>query len=75
MAIYLDKTIQPVYPLMNRDHLYPNSIRGRGQVEPYDTKFSEKCPCSHNDNTAVIKQISLFDTAIVMANTQETYLN
>ena len=29
--------------------------------EPYDAKFSEKCPYSHNNNTAF--QIFPFDTA------------
>ena len=31
--------------------------------------FQFLCPCSHNNNTALIKQISLFDTALVMTNT------
>ena len=39
-----------------------------GQGEPCDAKFSEKFPCSHNNTTALLKQISLFDTAIVMTN-------
>ena len=39
----------------------PNSIGG-GDT-PCDAKFSEKCPCSQNKNTAFIKQISLFDIA------------
>ena len=42
---------------------------GRGQVEPCDAKFSEKCPCFHHNNTALIKQISLFDTALVIKKT------
>ena len=29
-------------------------------------KFSEKCPCSHNDNTVVMKKC---DTVLVMTNT------
>ena len=33
---------------------------GGGGVEPYDAKFTEKCPCAHNNNTDFIKQISLF---------------
>ena len=28
----------------------------------------KKCPCLQNDNTALIKQISLLDTALVMTN-------
>ena len=32
-------------------------------------KFSEKCQCSYNNITASIKQITLFDTALVMTNT------
>ena len=36
---------------------------------PCDAKLSEKCPCLHNNNTALKKQISLFDTALVMTNT------
>ena len=39
---------------------------GGGEDRPTDEKFSEKCPCSHNNNTALIKQISLCDTALVM---------
>ena len=31
--------------------------------------FWKKWPFSRNNNTALIKQISLFDTALVMANT------
>ena len=27
---------------------------------PCDAKFSEKCPCSHINNTALIEQLSLF---------------
>ena len=43
------------------------TIRGGGQVEPYDAKFRVKYPCSHHDNTVLIKQI--FVTALVMKNT------
>ena len=42
---------------------------GGGQDETSDAKFSEKRPCSHNDNTALRKQIYLFVTALVMKNT------
>ena len=35
-----------------------------GQNTSCDAKL-EKCPCSHNYKTALIKQISLFDTALV----------
>ena len=41
-------------------------LGGGGQNTTCDRKFSEKCPCSYHNNTALIKQISLFDTAIVM---------
>ena len=33
-------------------------------------KIQRKCPSSHNDNTASIKQISMFDTA----NSHDNYL-
>ena len=33
-----------ILPVIN-----PNCIGG-GAVEPFDAKFSEKCPCSHNDS-------------------------
>ena len=48
--------------------LNPNSIGGGGGglFWPCDAKFSEKCPCSHNNDTALIKLISLFATALVM---------
>ena len=39
------------------------------QVEPGDAKVSEKCPCSHNSNTALIK-INIPVSALVMTNTQ-----
>ena len=47
----------------------PNSIGGRGQNCPYDERFSEKCPSLHNNKTTLIKQLSLFDTALVMTKT------
>ena len=34
-----------------------------------DAKYSVKCPCSYHDTTALIKQISLFET-----NTIKEYL-
>ena len=37
----------------------PNSIGGG----------EEKCPCSHNDKTTLMKQIYLFDAALFMTNT------
>ena len=50
--------------------LNPNSIRcGGGQNTPCDAKFSEKCPCSHNRNTDLIKHNSLFYTALFLTNT------
>ena len=39
---------------------------GGGQERLYDAKSSEKCP---HARTALLKQISLFDTALVMTNT------
>ena len=47
----------------------PNSIRGGGQITQRDAKFRKKGPCSHNNNTALIKQISLFYIALVLTNT------
>ena len=46
----------------------PNSIEGVGGLfTPCDAKFRiKKYPCSHNNITALIKQISLFDTALVI---------
>ena len=35
-----------------------------GLFTPCETKFSKKCPCSHNNNTVLIKQVSLIDTAL-----------
>ena len=48
----------------------PNSIRRGGgwHDRPNGAKFCEKCPCSHNNNTALIKHISLYDTALVITN-------
>ena len=44
-------------------------VLGEGEVESCSAKFCENCPCSHNNNTSLIKQISLFDTALAMTNT------
>ena len=33
-----------------------------------DVTFSEKCPCSYNYTTALIKQLSLFDAILVITN-------
>ena len=42
---------------------------GRGLFTPCDAKFRrKKCPCAYNDNNALIKQISLFETALVITN-------
>ena len=49
--------------------LNPNSIEGGGLFRPCDAKSSEKCMCSLNNYTALIKQIILFDTALVMKDT------
>ena len=35
---------------------------------PCDAQLCKKCPCSHNINTGLIKQISLYDTALAMKN-------
>ena len=48
----------------NRGTFYLTLIVMGGEL--HQAKFSEKCPCLHNDNIAFIKQISLFDTALVM---------
>ena len=42
-------------------------LGGGRQNMPCDAKFSEECPCSHNNNTALVKQIYLVDTALVNA--------
>ena len=47
----------------------PNRMEGGGGggggwlKQAIPAEFSEKCPCSHNNKTAVIQQISLLDTA------------
>ena len=41
----------------------PNRNGGRGQIESCDAKISEKCICSHHDETNVLTHISLFVTA------------
>ena len=41
---------------------------GGGLFTPF-TKFSKNCMCSHDNNTALTYQISMFDTTIVMTNT------
>ena len=46
-----------------------NGIRGGGGLfGPCYAKFSEKCPCLQNNNTALLAQISLFDIALVMTD-------
>ena len=52
-----------IFPLL-QNHFNPNNIGGGGG--PCDAKSSENYPCLHKNNTALIKQISLFDT--VMTN-------
>ena len=39
---------------------------GGGQLQPCDARICVKCLCSNHNNTALIKQLSLFDTALVM---------
>ena len=48
--------------VMSATKINPNCIGG-------GARFSELFPCSHRNNTALIKQISLLDTALVMTNT------
>ena len=49
---------------INQGQVNPNSIwEWGGQITPCNAKFRKKCPCSHNNSTALITQISLFDTA------------
>ena len=38
-----------------------------------DAKSSKKCPCSHNNNNALIKLKSLFDTAFKVKASTESY--
>ena len=38
------------------------------QIESFDQKISEKCQFSHHNNFALVKSISLFDTALIMTN-------
>ena len=45
----------------------PNHIGREAQIVKCDGKNNEKCLCSYHNNTAFIKQLSLFDT--VMTNT------
>jgi len=41
-----------------------------GSIDPATQSLEKKkCPCLHINNTALVKQISLFDTALVMTNT------
>ena len=56
-------------PIRHFVHHIINPNSNGGQDAPCDAKFYEKCPCLHHNNTALIKQISLFDTALVMTNT------
>ena len=44
-------------------------VGGGLQLEPCNIIFSEKCLCSHNNNNALIKQLSMFDAALVVTNT------
>ena len=48
---------------------YQKSYLGAGEIKQYDAKISKEYLCSHNYNIALIKQISLFYTALVMKNT------
>ena len=50
----------------------PNCIWGGGASRATRRKFSEKCPCLHH-NTTLVKQISMFETALVMTNVVVVY--
>ena len=66
MAIYLDKTIQPVYPLMNRDYLYPNSIRGReGKLSHATQNLVKSVRVCTIITLLITKQTPLFDTVMI----------
>ena len=42
----------PTFHVPGSFSINPNGIeRGRGKNRPCDSKFSKKCPCSHNNNT------------------------
>ena len=43
-------------------------VWGVGEDRPCDANLSVKCPYSHDKNTALIKQISLFDSALDKTN-------
>ena len=53
--------------IFNTEKCHPS-----GKKTPFSIFF--KCPCSHRNNTALIK-MSLFDTALVMTNTLSFDLN
>ena len=40
-------------------------VLGGGSIGPCGAKFRTKCPCLHNNNTALTKQIFLFDTLVM----------
>ena len=40
-----------------------------GQVDSCDVKIGEQFLCSHNNKTALIKQLYLFDIVLIMTNT------
>ena len=50
-----------------------NGIVGLGRDRPCDTKYNEKCPCSHINNTALIKQI-FHDTTICPGSRDTFYI-
>ena len=56
-----------VVNLVSAHHFNPNSIGERGGQIVHATQNLEKCPCLHYNNIALIKQISLFDTALALA--------
>ena len=53
--------------IRNPIYTFHNSIFFWGGARS-DAKLGEKCPRSHDNKTDLIKQISKFDTAMIMKN-------
>ena len=77
MSLYLDTTalVNAITELQNKiDGLSPSNGRSVGVFLTIiifgqcDAKNIEKCLCSHHNIIAFIKQISLFDTVLIMTN-------
>ena len=58
-----------------QENINPNSSGGGGGFLHHAKQNlkKKKCPCSHNNKTALITQISLFDTALVRPNTYSCF--